>query len=113
MADIFKKDGVLQARYAYTIETLVNDCKEQKEAKYYLKYWSKSKGKFKLIDTEYDRMIDVLNYFGIAYERGNDGKKGGLEKDYIIVKFDGRKPAIKKFKEMSPDDISGITKDFQ
>lgn len=70
------KTGALRKKYEMTIITLLK-LKSGKN-KLHLKYWVHSCGRYRpssLCDTDYYRMLDVLDAYKIKYETGNDAPK--------------------------------------
>lgn len=96
---ILKKDGTLQARYSHVFCDLLR-FSNRKSEKFYYNSWTRSKGKYALVDSDHTRMLEVLNFLGIKYNLGNDGVRGGREHDFIEVIYDGRNKAVKKLREI-------------
>lgn len=89
--EIFKKDEELKSRYEYVINLLKSGDKI-----FHLKYWTGNRNYRTLVETDYNNMIDVLNYYNIKFELGNDAPKGGVTGDYIELKVDKRNANYKK-----------------
>lgn len=88
--NIFKKDGELKTRYKYVLELLKSG-----EKLFHLKYWTGSNKHRTLVETDHSNLIDVLNYYQINFELGNDAPKGGVTGDFIKLKVDKRNKAYK------------------
>lgn len=87
--ELYKVDGTIKDKYAPIIFTLSNQI--EKEHKYYGKRWIVTRRRKKLDTSQFDRVYTVVKAFKLTYKEGNDGKRNGLENDYIEVIKDKRK----------------------
>lgn len=86
--DIYKSDGTIKYKYVPVIIDLATQT--EKEHKYYGKRWIVSRKRKQLDTTEYDRIYTVAKAFNLLFSTGNDGKRGGIEHDYINIVLDKR-----------------------
>lgn len=87
---LITKNNELKSRFKWTLHYLASG-----NNIFHLKSWTKSKGHYNLIDTEHDRMLEVLKTLGIKYIEGNDAPKGGAVGDYIKIISDKRNKIYK------------------
>ena len=87
--ELYKVDGTIKDKYAPVIFTLANQI--EKEHKYYGKRWIVTRRRKQLDTSHYDRVYTVVKAFKLSYKEENDGKRNGLESDYIVVTKDKRK----------------------
>lgn len=97
------KNGKIKSNYQNAIDTIRSAViRGDKELKIYYNNWKSNYGSFKhmkLVSVYWD-FVDVCNEYNIKIiERGNDGKRGGAEHEYITIKLDGRNTFIKSLKE--------------
>lgn len=104
---IVKKDGKLQERYVREFNNLV-ELSSGKAGRVYGKKWLRNGRHKTLVTSEYDRTLDLLKAFGIKYAIGNDAPKGGLEGDYIDIRFDGRNKAVQFIRSIAGESIRNV-----
>ena len=86
--DIYKADGTIKDKYVPVILDLATQT--EKDYKYYGKHWIVSRKRKQLDITEYERIYTVAKAFNLLFSTGNDGKRGGIEHDYINIVLDKR-----------------------
>lgn len=86
-AGLLTSKNELKSGYDDDLNRLYNYFKSAKESsiKLYLKTWSRSCGRYKLIDRAYFRTCEILQALKLKFETGNDAPRGGSEGDYILV----------------------------
>lgn len=87
--EIYKVDGTIKDKYIPAIFSLANQI--EKQHKYYGKRWLVTRRRKQLDTSSFDRVYTVVKAFNLNYKEGNDGKRGGVEHDYIEVLKDKRK----------------------
>ena len=87
--ELYKVDGTIKDKYVPIILELSNQI--EKQHKYYGKRWLVSHRRKQLDTSQFDRIYTVVKAFKLTYKEGNDGKRNGLENDYIEVIKDKRK----------------------
>lgn len=86
---IYKVDGTIKDKYIHAIYILANQI--EKQQKYYGKHWLVTRRRKQLDTSVFDILYTVVKAFNLNYKEGNDGKRGGVEHDYIEVVKDKRK----------------------
>lgn len=92
--DLFTTKKEVKTWYSSALNELLRYCNRSEET-FHLKRFCGSYKHLTLDDQKHRRMLEVLKICKIPYELGNDAKRGGVEGDYIKVKFDGRNAFVK------------------
>ena len=98
--NLFTSKKELKVAYIGIISELFENINNKNHIFTSLKYWSKNKGHYSLIDNKYRHLLEVLKYLNIKYVEGNNAPKNGADGVYITAYFDARKPQIKEMRQL-------------
>lgn len=98
--NLFTTKKGLKVAYIGIISEIFENINNKEHTFTGLKYWTKNKGHYTLVDNKYRHLLEVLKYLDIKYIEGNSAPKKGAEGVYITVFFDARKPQIKAMRQL-------------